>query len=356
MSEETKYGEVVDDTNETILDAGTAMTATVKAEIDIQISTAKRYPRSITHFRKQAMELATLDEDTAATMFYVLPRGNKKIEGPSARLAEVVGSSWGNLRYGAQIVAIGDKFLTAEGACHDLETNNAAKVQVQRRITGKDGKRFNDDMIGVTANAACSIALRQAIFKIVPFAFVKPVYEAARLCSIGKAKSMASKRAAAIDWFKKAGATEADVLAFLDKQGIEEMTDDDLITLRGVVQAIKEGETTIEEALGREPKGGGKKVADSALNEKLKAAGKNGNGKKADEPVVEPDPSHGEAPDGELPSLATLADELALATMIGDVHNIEKKYLDLLAEEGDQIEVGIACADQITAIKAARGK
>lgn len=271
MSDDTKYGEVVEDTNETILDAGTALTAVTRAEIDMQVSTAKRYPRSITHFRKTAMELATLDEDTAGSMFYCMPRGGKKIEGPSARLAEVVGSSWGNLRYGAQIVAIGDKFLTAEGACHDLETNNAAKVQVQRRITDKNGKRFNDDMIGVTANAACSIALRQAIFKIVPFAFVKPIYEAARLCSIGKAKSMANKRAAAIDWFKKAGATEADVLAYLDKHGIEEITDDDLITLRGVVQAIKEGEMSIEDALGRETKPiAGGKVSASRLNEKLK--------------------------------------------------------------------------------------
>lgn len=343
MSTATHYGEVVEDSNETILDAGTALTAAAKAEIDVQISTAKRYPRSIASFRKTAMELATMDEDTAATMFYCLPRGGKKIEGPSARLAEVVGSTWGNLRYGAQIVSIGDKFLTAEGACHDLETNNAAKVQVQRRITDKQGKRFNDDMIGVTANAAMSIALRQAIFKVVPFAFIKPIYEAARLCSIGKAKSMANKRAAAIDWFKKAGATEADVLAYLDRQGIEEITDDDLISLRGVVQAIKEGETTIEDALGREGKAvAGRKVAESSLNEKLNAS----------KPTSEK-PAEQPATNGELPSLATLADELREATMQGQVNDIETMYLDLLPD--DHIEIGIACADRRNEIKASRG-
>lgn len=272
---EVRHGEVVEeDTNVVVLDSGTALSALTRAEIDMQVATAHAYPRSLARFRKTAMEMATLDEETAATMFYCLPRGGKKIEGPSARLAEVVGTTWGNLRYGARIVAIGDKFLTAEGACHDLETNNAAKVEVQRRITDKNGKRFNDDMIGVTANAACSIALRQAIFKVVPFAFIKPIYEAARLCSIGQARSMADKRSAAIDWFKKAGASEADVLAYLAKQGIEEITDEDLITLRGVVQAIKDGDISIDEIVSREQKPqAGSKVSASKLNEKIKPNG-----------------------------------------------------------------------------------
>lgn len=256
----------------TILDASTAIMAMNKAEIDIQIATAHAYPRSITRFRKLALELATLDEETSSSMFYCLPRGGKKIEGPSARLAEVVGASWGNLRYGARIVAIDKDFVTAQGACHDLETNNAATVEVKRRITDSKGRRFNDDMIQTTCNAACSIALRQAIFKVVPFAFVKPIYEAARQASIGDAKTMSEKRAAAIDWFKKVGATEKQVLEALGREGIEEVTNDDLITLKGLATAIKEGDTTVEEALGVKHKEPGSKVAESDLNEKLAKA------------------------------------------------------------------------------------
>lgn len=331
MNDDVRHGEVVDDNEETMLDAGTALSAMARAEIDIQISTAKRYPRSLTKFKKQSMEMATLDEEVAATMFYVLPRGGKKIEGPSARLAEVVGSTWGNLRYGARIVAIGDKFLTAEGACHDLETNNAAKVEIQRRITGKDGKRFNDDMIGVTANAACSIALRQAIFKVVPFAFVKPIYDAARLCSIGKAKSMANKRAAAIEWFSKAGVSEADVLTFLDKQGIEEITDDDLITLRGVVQAIKDGDMTIEEIIGKEARGG-KKVADSSLNEKL-APKTNGNSNHL--------------------SLESLKEELSATKSQGRIADLRKQYIAGMADDCEP-EIIRLCEERAADIKGAK--
>lgn len=244
-----------------------ALMALNRSEIDTQIATAKRWPRSIVQFKEQAMEMACLDEDTAATMFYALPRGGKKIEGPSVRLAEVVGSSWGNLRYGARIVAIDDKFITAQGACMDLEKNIAATVEVKRRITDKNNRRYNDDMIQVTGNAACSVALRNAIFKVVPFGLVKSIYENARLASIGKAKTMAERRASALDWFTKAGATVEQVLEAIGKKGVDDITIEDLVTLTGLRTAIKDGETTIEEALGPVPDVKAK-VKKSSLNDK----------------------------------------------------------------------------------------
>src|SRR5678816_4803120 len=99
-------------------------------------------------------------------MFYSLPRGGRNIVGPSVRFAEVVASSWGNIRSGARIIDIDDKFITAQGQCFDLEKNICVQVEVKRRITKKDGKRYDDDMIGVTGNAACSISLRNAVFKV----------------------------------------------------------------------------------------------------------------------------------------------------------------------------------------------
>jgi hypothetical protein len=245
-----------------------------RSEIDVQISTAKRYPRSIKAFKQQAMEMATLDEDTAASMFYVLPRGGKKIEGPSVRMAEVVGSCYGNLRYGARIVSVDDKFVTAQGACHDLEKNIAINYESKRRITDKHGKRYNDDMIQTTGNAAASIALREAIFRVVPRSLFKAIYEEAKLTSVGKATSMNEKRHKAVDWFRKAGATDAQLFTFLGRAGIDEITIDDLITLRGLVTAIKDGETTIEDALAvRESTAS--KVHASPLNQPPSSKGKN---------------------------------------------------------------------------------
>ena len=64
-----------------------ALAALNRSEIDIQIQTAKRFPRSISQFKKTALAMATIDEETAGSMFYKVPRSGKTIEGPSVRLA-----------------------------------------------------------------------------------------------------------------------------------------------------------------------------------------------------------------------------------------------------------------------------
>lgn len=222
--------------------------AITRGEIDIQIATAKAYPRSITSFKRTAMELATLDEETAGSMFYVLKRGGKKIEGPSVRMAEVVAYSWGNMRVDARIAAVEESFLRAVGTAFDLERNLAVRSETQRRITDRDGKRYNDDMIGTTSNAACSIAFREAVFKAVPRSLFMDVYEQARLTSVGKAMSIGQKRTNAIEWFAKAGVPADRVLASLGVRGIDDLTVDHLITLVGIKTAIKDGEVSVEQA------------------------------------------------------------------------------------------------------------
>ena len=221
-----------------------------RAAINMQVSTAKKYPRSITKSLQEAQELATLDEETAGTMFYTLPKRqgqDKAIEGPSARLAEIMAYSWGNLRSQAEVVDEGKAHITAVGTCFDLEKNVAVRVQVKRRITTSKGKRYGDDMIGVTGNAAISIALRNAIFKTIPATFVRKIYGMARQASIGKAGTLDQKRQAAMEWFGKAGIKPEQVYAMLEIAGWDDLGVEEVITLRGVVNAIKDGETTLEQ-------------------------------------------------------------------------------------------------------------
>lgn len=228
-----------------------------KAEIDQQITTAKTYPRSIKRFLDECTQMATLTEQVAAECIYAVPRDGKTIEGPSARLAEIVASAWGNCRAAARIIDEGPEFITAQGAFHDLERNVAITYEVRRRITGKTGKRFSADMIAVTGNAACSIALRSAVFRGVPKAFWSSTYEAARLAAVGSVQTIANKRATALGFLQKMGATAPMVFAFLGVQGEQDITLDHLATLRGIANALKEGEITIEDAFA--PKQGDQK-------------------------------------------------------------------------------------------------
>lgn len=234
------------------LDILTADSGTVamlsKSEIDMQIATAHKYPRSIKRFRDEALAMVTLSESVAQECIYSLPRDGKTIEGPSARFAEVVACAWGNSRAGARVVSDAGDFVTAQGVFHDLERNVAITYEVQRRIVDKHGRRFKPDMIGVTANAACSIALRNAILKGVPKAFWSDMYEQARMTAIGTVQTLANRRARALAVLQKMGVTPDKVFAFLKVKGQEDITLEHLATLFGITTALKEGETTPERA------------------------------------------------------------------------------------------------------------
>lgn len=217
--------------------------AIAKAELDQQITTAHAFPRSIKKFINECRDMACLNSDVAAEMFYILPRGGKKIEGPSIRMAEIVQSAWGNCQSGARVVDEGQEFITAQGVFFDLERNVRVTMEVRRRITDRDGRRFNQDMIGVTSAAASSIALRNAIFRGIPKGFWNSIYEEARKVARGDIKSLVTNRTEALDWLAKRGVPNATVLAALGLNGIEDLGLDELETLRGMVTAIKEGET-----------------------------------------------------------------------------------------------------------------
>ena len=163
-------------------------------------------------------------------------------------MAEVVASAWGNCRAGARVVGEDDRFVTAQGAFIDLQRNVAITYEVRRRITDSKGRKYSDDMIGVTANAACSIALRNAVFKVVPMALARDIYQAARQTAIGNAETLSAKRAAMVAYFGKMGVTPEQVYAAVDKPGIEDIGIDELLVLKGTATAIKDGDTTVDQA------------------------------------------------------------------------------------------------------------
>jgi hypothetical protein len=245
MPEQPKDVEPIDMTEET----GLQLTQMERATIDVQIATAKQYPRSVTKALHEAEGLATLNQETAGSCFYSLPRAGKRIEGPSARFAEIIAYSWGNLRADGDVVGEDQTHVTAAGTCFDLERNVAFRVRVKRRITTKDGKRYDDDMITVTANAALSIALRNAVLKTIPQALTRPVYEAARKASVGEGATLTKTRENALAWFAKLGLSNEKIFELLNVAGVNDIGQEDVITLRGLMTAIKDGDISVESIL-----------------------------------------------------------------------------------------------------------
>ncbi len=228
------------------------LTAISKAEFDQAVVVAHAHKRSVKTFLDECLQLATLNEQIADDCIYALPRKEdgqtKMIEGPSARLAEIVAHSWGNCQIGARVVEEGREFVRAQGVFYDLERNVRITYEVSRRIVNKYNKRYSADMIGVTGNAACSIALRNAVFKGVPKAFWNPIYEAARRVVAGDSKTLVNRRSEALSYLQKLGAPADKVFALLGVKGAEDITLEHLAQLRGLASAIKEGEITVEEA------------------------------------------------------------------------------------------------------------
>lgn len=223
--------------------------AETKAQIDVQIATAKAYPRNIAQVLNNIETCATMDEEIAMECFYKLPRAGSFIEGISVRMAEIIANSWGNLRVQSRVVDNDGKVLTAQAVCHDLETNVAIMTEVKRKITDRNGRTFNEDMQVVAGNAACSIAFRNAVLKVVPKAYTHTIMNRVKQVSLGNAATLEKRRNAAVEFFIKAGVTKPQLLEFLNKSKVEEIDIDDVANLLGIAQAIKEGDASAKTAI-----------------------------------------------------------------------------------------------------------
>jgi len=238
--------------DEGVIDMTDAMVVrqVVSAEMAQQIAGAIARPRKAPDdFTVELTALVTRKSDMLAEYSYALKRSGKVIVGPSVRFAEVMAWTWGNNRYGARIVDEGKDSVTAMGWFHDLERGTQIGFEVRRRITDKEGRRYNADMIGVTAMAACGIALRNAVIKGVPKVFWMEAFHAVQK-GLASDKDIDKKRTAALGYLGQMGVTEPMILATLKLRKIEDVKAEHLAHLRTMVETIKEGEATVSELFG----------------------------------------------------------------------------------------------------------
>ena len=256
-----------------------------RAIIDSQIATAKQYPRDIIRSVNNSVAIATMDKDTAETCNYSLPRGGKTISGPSVHLARILAQNWGNLRVESKVISTSGNTIVSQAVCHDLETNYAVKVEVRKSImqnVWENGRktgamaRMNDDMIVVTGNAANSIAYRNAIYQVIPKSVVSKVYQATKNLITGDItdeEALIKRRKGMLDFFKNDyNVTESQILEVLNLNSINQIKQDEIITLIGLVQSIKDGDTTVAETFGTTKKvsGDNAKKQSESIKEKLK--------------------------------------------------------------------------------------
>lgn len=242
-----------------IINSSEALEALNRSDIDIQVQTAMRYPKhstpdQINFALVKAESFALVDSETAESCFYRLEREDKKtgqksiIEGPSIRLAEIIANSWGNIRIATRIVGNDGKFITAQGACHDLESNVIQVVEVKRSICTSKGFTFSADMQVVTGNAAASIARRNAILAVIPQAIFKNLYAKIKTKAIGDVQNnLENRRAKMLKTYALAGVNSDMLCKHLGVQAVDDITAEMVVNLASLWNALRDGQTTIEE-------------------------------------------------------------------------------------------------------------
>lgn len=279
------------------------LSAINRAEVDMQIATAKQYPRDLNAVLNKIATYATMDRETAEDCFYVLRRKDATgqdtvIEGLSVRMAEIIAGAWGNLRVQTRIVGNDGRMITAQAICHDLETNFAVSKEVKRSIVTKKGYTYSQDMQVVTGNAAASIAFRNAVLTVIPKAVTKRIINDVKQVALGQSIDLETSRQNIIAYFGKLGVSQQQLFDYLSISKVEEIDKQRVFVLRATANAIKEGTTTVQEtfvtlAIEAKKQADGKKAAKTAHDKAAAAIAKaTGN----DEASVEDDTETDEAP------------------------------------------------------------
>lgn len=228
-----------------------------KSNIEYQLSAARRYPRDIQRSIDNSIKMATMSMESAQSCGYALMKDGKPIVGPSVHLARIVASYWGNLRTEAKVVRTTETQIASRGSCWDLETNTFSTFDISRSIIGRNGKRYSNDIITATGNAANSIAYRNAVFAIIPRAVIDKVYQAAQNMITGDLSDetkLKKKRADVLRTFKNDyKIAEKDVINLCGRQDIEQINANEIALLIGILQSLKDGDTTAKDLLPPPP-------------------------------------------------------------------------------------------------------
>lgn len=275
-----------------------ALEIITKAELENQVDIAKRYPRELKRVRTTVLELAAADKETAESCFFALPRTRKKedgtkekvtITGESIRLAEIVSTSWMNMSMGKRVLGI-DKAtgeIIVQAIVHDLESNNRMAIEERRNIRTKEGYWYNQDMINLTGRAASSVAHRNAVFAVIPKAFLATILKEIKQVAIGekpgyllseeeradfekKKKPLLQRVQDAVNTFKNMGVPEQKIFHSLGVKSVEEIDQEGLAVLIGIFSGLKQAEFNLMEAFEKTPDESAGDRAKGAADEVLK--------------------------------------------------------------------------------------
>ena len=220
------------------------------AEMQATIMLARQFRRNESDVADGIM-VSCGRREFAEQSFYAYPRGGITVTGASVNMARELARLWGNIRYGLDVIMDNDEERTIEGWAWDVETNTKVVAQdtfkklIYRKVGGwlKPDER---DLRELT-NRRGAILVRNSILQLMPKDIVETALKAAHATVAGSfRKSKPNARQKAINGilggFEAFGVSTKQIEAYLGHE-LKGITNDEVADLRGVWNAIKDGES-----------------------------------------------------------------------------------------------------------------
>ena len=220
-------------------------------EVQGAIFMAKQFPRDIMDATLRIEKMCGR-ESLAKGASYTYPKGGQKVSGPSIRLAEAVAQCWGNIDYGIIEMSNSDGLSEMMAYAWDLETNVRRSMifSVKHERDTRNGKvelTDNRDIYEITANMGAR-RVRACILGVIPADIVdKALSVCNETIKKGEGKNVEDSVKNMLKAFDKDYKVSRKMIEGYIGYSAENFDVNDLNTLRGVFNAIKEGSSKRED-------------------------------------------------------------------------------------------------------------
>lgn len=230
----------------------------VRLENAEQMAIAVQRPRDEALILHDCLHELDLYPTMAREAIYNKPVGKddkgemKYAEGLSIRAAESLGNRWNNSSYGVEIVSEDEETATIAAVFLDYEKNtrHVAMQRVSKFYKTKGGQivRHAPDRFDLVLKANSSKNLREIVLRSLPAGLKKEYETKAR--NILKKEPLAQQRTAILERFAELGVSVQQLETWKSRP-IKEWKKEDIIEALGVVNALRDGELSIEGVFGK---------------------------------------------------------------------------------------------------------
>lgn len=220
------------------------------AKIQAALTIAKASPRNV--IKAQAEITKTCQRKKVAECAeWAFKKGTKVIDGPSIKIAQIIATLWGNIRFGFREVGSGPGYIEIEAFAWDLETNTEATrfFRVANSLYTATGGKELSEARDVYENMA-SVAqrrVRSCIQQVIPDdIFETALEECHRTLKRDDPRSIDEKIRDMVVAFDALGISQAELEGLL-QHPLKGVTDIEIRTLGKVYRSIADGVGTKEE-------------------------------------------------------------------------------------------------------------